>query len=267
MRIFKEKESNLQQRFLLDLAANAHPFEYTINDLKEKDYLLDWLAVNLLFGRPLKTKQQLLYGEPSTQKTLIFEMLGAVLNIYHASTRKNDFSGAHDHYDLWLFDEFHVAEDDNVGAGMNQATMAAANNTLLWVLDGQQCRLDAKYGRMLNKKKNVTVVTIMNSPVRSIREKGPFHERFMRLKFKSCIPHLCEERIIATLWGCIQRRLSQKGVQWENAKNIPIMYNEERACVKFFLEQEPRNPSGEIQKAIKPREDLERLLKIELGDA
>lgn len=84
-------------------------------------------------------------------------MLGAVLNIYHASTRKNDFSGAHDHYDLWLFDEFHVAEDDNVGAGMNQATMAAANNTLLRVLDGQQCRLDAKYGRMFNKKKNVTV--------------------------------------------------------------------------------------------------------------
>lgn len=32
----KRKGKQFKQRFLLDLAANAHPFEYTINDLKEK---------------------------------------------------------------------------------------------------------------------------------------------------------------------------------------------------------------------------------------
>ena len=51
------------------------------------------VATNLIFSRPIKTKQLLLYGEPSTQKTLILKMLDQVLNIYHASTRKNDFSG------------------------------------------------------------------------------------------------------------------------------------------------------------------------------
>lgn len=59
-----------------------------------------------------------------------------VLNIYHASTRKNYFPGAHDHYDLLLFDEFHVAEDDSMNSGVTQTLMAAANNTLLRVLDG-----------------------------------------------------------------------------------------------------------------------------------
>jgi len=45
-------------------------------------------------------------------------MLSAVLNIYHASSRKNDFSRgrAHDHYYMWLFYEFHVAEDKNISA-------------------------------------------------------------------------------------------------------------------------------------------------------
>lgn len=43
--------------------------------------------------------------KPSTQKTLIFDMMGKVLKIYNASSRKN-FTGAHNYYDLWLFDEF-----------------------------------------------------------------------------------------------------------------------------------------------------------------
>lgn len=99
--------------------------------------------------------------------------MGEVLNIYHASTRKNDFTGVHDHYDLWLFDEFHVAEDENLQAGIGKALMAVANNTFLRVLDGQQCWWDTKYGKMFHKKRNVPVVTITNYPVGSIREKGP----------------------------------------------------------------------------------------------
>ena len=187
MRLIKDRESSLHTRFITYLSSRGHPAEYTIQDLKEKYYLLDWIAVNVLFCRPIKTEQMLIYGEPSTQKTLIFEMLNSVLNIYHATTRKNDFTGAHDYYDLWLFDEFYVVEDDNLSSGISQAIMASTNNTLLRVLDGQHCRLDAKYGQLLNKKRNVTTVTITNYPSRSLRQRGPFHERLLRLKLKNHI--------------------------------------------------------------------------------
>ena len=84
------------------------------------------------------------------------------------------------------------------------------------------------------KKRNVAVVTIMNYPPRSIREKGPFNERFMRLKFMNKMEDLKEERVIATLYGCIMRRLLQKDVSWNNAKFIPINYNEESAEIILF---------------------------------
>jgi len=106
----------------------------------------------------------------------------------------NDFTGAHDHYDLWLFDEFHLVEDSSVSSDVGHGLMSSTNNTLLRVLDGQQCWLDTKDGRLFNKRKNVSVVTIMSNPVRSFREQGPFHERFMRLKFHSRLPQLREDR-------------------------------------------------------------------------
>lgn len=39
--------------------------------------------------------------------------------------------------------------------------------------------------------------------------------------------NLRKERIIATLWGCIHRRLKKKQVLWNNARFIPLQYNEE----------------------------------------
>ncbi|KAF9622938.1 hypothetical protein IFM89_035369 [Coptis chinensis] len=49
----------------------------------------------------------------STQKTLICNMLRDVLQIYFASSRRNDLSGAHDFYNLWAFDEFNEPSNDN----------------------------------------------------------------------------------------------------------------------------------------------------------
>ena len=105
-------------------------------------------------------------------------------------TINNDFPGAHDHYDLWLFDEFHLVEDSSVSSDVGKDLMSSTNNTLLRVLDGQQFRLDTKDGRLFNKRKNVPVVTITSHPVRCFREQGPFHERLMRLKFHSRLPQL-----------------------------------------------------------------------------
>lgn len=54
-----------------------------------------------------------------------------------------------------------------MSSGVGQALMASSNNTLLRVLDGLLCRLDTKYGRLLNKKRHVPVVTRKNDPVHS----------------------------------------------------------------------------------------------------
>lgn len=139
--------------------------------------------------------------------------------------------------------------------------MAAENNTLLRVLDGQKCRLDSKYGKLFMKKRNVTVITIMNSPPQSIRVNGPFQERFMRLMFGIRIPNLQKERFIATLYGCMLRRLRQKGITWAEADQISIQYNEEAAHIDFEVPADrpvdtsfdflPRRPYG-----------LERLLNV-----
>lgn len=116
-------------------------------------------------------------------------------------------------------------EESGVSSEVGQSLMASSNNTLIRVLDGQQCRLDSQYGRVFTKHRNVPVITITKNPVRGLREQGPFHERFMRLFFKGRVPELRADRLIATFWGCIHRRLQQKDVVWSDAHFIPIQYN------------------------------------------
>jgi hypothetical protein len=79
-----------------------------------------------------------------TQKTLLFNMLAKAINIYFASSRKNDFSRAHNYYDLWVFDEFHEPEEKSALFASTE-TGSTYSNTLLKMLDGQECRLDSKY--------------------------------------------------------------------------------------------------------------------------
>lgn len=55
----------------------------------------------------IKTRQLFLYGRPSTQKTLLVSFLSKVLRVYFGSSRRNDFTGADNYYDLWVFDQFH----------------------------------------------------------------------------------------------------------------------------------------------------------------
>jgi hypothetical protein len=79
-------------------------------------------------------------------------MLAKAINIYFASSRKNDFSGSHNYYDIWVFDEFHEPEEKS-GLFASTETGSTYSNTLLKMLDGQECRLDSKYslvGRSLH---------------------------------------------------------------------------------------------------------------------
>jgi len=93
------------------LSIQGKPKEYSPEEWKEKYLLLDWLAVNLVSDRPLKTKELFLYGEKSTQKTLLIKILGKVLRIYSTGHRKNDYSGANHYSSLWTIDEFREKTD------------------------------------------------------------------------------------------------------------------------------------------------------------
>lgn len=62
----KSIEGNIFERIVSYLDKSGWPEEYSVVDLKEKDLVLDWLACQLCFTRPLKTKQLFLYGTPST---------------------------------------------------------------------------------------------------------------------------------------------------------------------------------------------------------
>jgi len=61
------------------------------------------LAGNELFGRPIKRRQLFVYGEASTQKTLMISMLKK--SGLRVGQRKKDYAGAHDFFDLWVIDE------------------------------------------------------------------------------------------------------------------------------------------------------------------
>ena len=210
LQVLKMMKDNVLERIQEFLKSRGSPLEYSIEEIQEKSLLLDWLACQLCCKRPIKTKQIFVYGEPSTQKTLLFQMLQKILNIYFVSSRRNDFTGANDFYDLWVFDEFHEPSEESRMFGATEEG-TTYSNTILKVLDGQECRLDSKYGRVFKKRKNVPIVMIANKLPTGMRQEGPFRARFLRLRFSSNIKNLEEERIIATLWGCIQRRLSQFG--------------------------------------------------------
>lgn len=96
----KEKETSAIELIIDYLADKPDVTEYPIEKLKEKYLLIDWLACQLLFRRPVKTKQLFIYGEPSTQKTLMLHLIAKVVRVYYASSRRNDYVGANDYFDL-----------------------------------------------------------------------------------------------------------------------------------------------------------------------
>ncbi|KAB5537986.1 hypothetical protein DKX38_015519 [Salix brachista] len=150
--------------------------------------------------------------------------------------RRNDFTGANDYYDLWAFDEFHELNEDSslIGATVEGTTFA---NNILKVLDGQECRLDSEYARVFKKKKNVPIVMIANKLPQIMRQHGPFRARFYRVRFSSNIENLEEERLIATLYGCIVRRACKSPYYKERVapNEVSLAYNK---CLGTFIPME-----------------------------
>lgn len=170
--------------------------------------------------------------------------LAKVIKIYFASSRRNDFTGANDYYDLWAFDEFHEQEQEEQGQ-MYGSTMegSAFVNNLLKVLDGQECRLNSKYSRVFRKKRNVPIFMIANKLPKIMERHGPFRARFFRIRFSTRIQNLEEERVIATLWRCLERRARKSPYAQEKKtpKEVALEYNKTSAIIIAGKELEEEN--------------------------
>lgn len=87
----KMREETVGERISRYVHEKGNPEEYDIEELKEKSLVLDWVACQLVYQRIIKTKQLFIYGEPSTQKTLLINMIARVLRVYFVGVRKNEF--------------------------------------------------------------------------------------------------------------------------------------------------------------------------------
>lgn len=70
------------------------------------------------------------------------------------------------------------------------------------------------------------------------------------MKFKHVIEDLQEERVIATLWGCIERRYRRKATH-AGETDIPIEYNQIKGRIHLRFENENkknRNQTTEEEK-------------------
>jgi hypothetical protein len=79
LKVLRDIETTVLERIVTYLTKKEEPREYDMEELKEKYLVIDWIASHKCFRRPIKTKQLFIYGEPSTQKTFLFNLLSKVL--------------------------------------------------------------------------------------------------------------------------------------------------------------------------------------------
>lgn len=67
---------------------------------------------------------------------------------------------------------------------------------------------------------------IANKLPKSMRDHGPFRARFYRVRFSSTLEQLKEDRLIATLYGCMVRRICQSPyINDKQVDLVPLRYN------------------------------------------
>ncbi|KAL6513791.1 hypothetical protein OROMI_034518 [Orobanche minor] len=182
--VLRDMRTTLGERFLSYLDRQGQPAEYEFEELQERYLLLDWLASCLCFHRPIMAKQLFLYGVPKSQRRLLFYLLSPVLRIlFTTSSRVEEaLSEGNPHFDLCVLEEY--------------------PDQSLIVFEGSP--------PIFHKKGNLPIVVLATSLEASADgiNPNPFRSRFIRLRFSSQIPDLDEGRLIATLWGCVRRRVS-----------------------------------------------------------
>lgn len=182
--VLRDMRTTLGERFLSYLHRQGQPAEYELEELLERYLLLDWLASCLCFHRPIVPKQLLLYGVPKAQRRLLFYLLSPVLRIlFITSSRVEEaLNERNRHFDLCVLEEY---PDQSF-------TFFESSPRILF-----------------HKKGNPPLVVVAASLEASADgiDPNPFRSRLIRLRFSSQIPDLDEGRLIATLWGCVRRRV------------------------------------------------------------
>lgn len=98
---------------------------------KRRTPLLDWISCQLCYQRPIQTKQLFLYGPTNTQ---IFSFTFFPRQLGFASSGQTYFTGAHDHSDLWLFDDFDQTEAES--GALAPTELSSSAKSILKILSG-----------------------------------------------------------------------------------------------------------------------------------
>lgn len=153
-RVYDSPSPEVGERVRAYLEQHGWPEEYEAESLLEHYALIDWLAVQLSFHRPLQPKNFLIYGRINQAKKILLA-LKTVLRIYFADSSLNSMSrGATNQEDLLVFDDFQLKEEEG------------ALSSLCQVLDGNQS----------NKAKRVPIILLTPSIPKAIREPGPLQK-------------------------------------------------------------------------------------------
>lgn len=209
---------------------------YTQNELQEKWVVIDWLVNNICRARYIKQPQLLIYGAPSTHKTNLVSALGQFLKIYYVPRRRDDFTGADDNYDLWVFDEWNQLE-------INRGTLKI-------VLDGQVCRLDSKYGRVIEKQKNVPMILLGNQGlINNTLDYEALSTRIKQVNFVSQLDTpITAERLAPTLYAPLREAISRdSGEQFvleQEGKLCSATSSDRNEVCDFINTSQPKHPGN-----------------------
>lgn len=163
-------EVGVGERLRAYLEKEGWPEEYDVEFLLEHYALIDWIAVQLSFHGPVKTKNVFIYGRVE-QAYVILHSLRKVLRIHFADASLKSLSGASNQDDLLVVNNFELNKEEEEGDYVN---------TLCQVLDGEES-FCGKSLNQWNKPKRVPVLLLAHSIPKAMREPGPMQSRVIRL--------------------------------------------------------------------------------------
>lgn len=233
----KLREMRLAENIISYLDQKGWPEVYSPEELNEKYYVLDWLAVNLVGDRPLETKELYLYGGPDCQGLLLLEMLSKVLPIVRGTDkmRKRDYDKCD------LSSQILIVENSGFCWGWRQDGKSLSKRlfSLLDLLDWKK-----------KHKVNIPLIMIGDHLPTSFRvHDTPWAEMLMPLKLFSNFPQLSEDRVIATFWNAFVTRACTRDLMG----NPAISYNSIRVenYILHSLNDCFQNSRGSLYERIK----------------
>ena len=186
--------SRLEEYLSLQESSGERVRAYSAEELKDRLAAMTWLGDNVAVDRPLRKPQLLLVGSPGSGKTTWVKNLSSFCRVYRIPARKDDFTKASTDVDFWVIDDLTA----------DRMTPYILNH----VLDGSDIDLDAKYGHMFEKRKNVPVIMACNVLPRFKYEEQleAFRTRVTEVTFSKQDEELVAPRLAKTLYDQLKSR-------------------------------------------------------------